>query len=119
MSATPLDISGSPIQLALPASSTVDSAAQDVRNRHLSIGATWTTGATGTFSLQCSFDGGVTWRDVPGASAEFTANGNAQPANSASAATWNFLHVPGGKVRIRYTATSGTGTASLWFAWTD
>lgn len=117
--ATPLDLSGSPEIIALPASGTVTSRGEDVRNRHLSIRASWTSGPTGVFSLQCSFDAGATWDTVPGSATEFTANGNAQPANSASTAVWNFSNVPGGRWRILYTATSGTGSVQLLRAWTD
>jgi hypothetical protein len=117
--ASPLELSGNPQILTLPATLTVQSASNAVRNRHLSIEASWTGTPTGVFSLVCSFDGGTTFRTVPGASAEFTANGNAQPAGGASAAVWNFLNVPGGLWAILYTATSGTGSARLNWAWTD
>jgi hypothetical protein len=116
---TPLDLSGTPEPVSLPASGTANSLGEDVRNRHLSISAVWTGTPTGTFSLQCSFDSGATWNTVPGAAAEFTANGNAQPAGAGGSAVWNFSHVPGGLWRILYTAVSGTGSLQLRRAWTD
>ena len=56
-----------------------------VAGRRLSVQATWTGTPTGTFSLECSFDG-TTYTAVPGAAAEFTANSQAQPAGGASSA---------------------------------
>ncbi len=83
-----------------------------VQGRRLSVSAAWTGTPTGTFSLETSFDG-TNWYAVPGAAAEFTANGNAQPAGGASSAVWNWYNVPGTMVRIKYARTSGTGTATL------
>lgn len=83
-----------------------------VQGRRLSVSASWTGTPTGTFSLETSFDG-QTWYAVPGAAAEFTANGQAQPAGGAGAAVWNWFNVPGSQVRLKYTRTSGTGTATL------
>lgn len=83
-----------------------------VRGRRLSVQATWTGTPTGTFALQCSFDG-TNWTTVPGAAAEFTANSQAQPAGSASSAIWTWYNVPGSLLRIAYARTSGTGTATL------
>lgn len=80
-----------------------------VRGRQLSIIAAWTGTPTGTFDLQCSVDG-ATWASVPGASAEFTSNSQSQPAGSAGSAIWTWFGVPGGSVRLSYTATGGTGT---------
>lgn len=80
-----------------------------VQGRRLSIAASWTGTPTGTFSLETSFDG-VNYTTIPGAAAEFTASGNAQPAGGAGAATWTWVNVPGTTVQLRYTATSGTGT---------
>ncbi len=79
-----------------------------VAGRRLSVQATWTGTPTGTFSLECSFDG-TTYTTVPGASAEFTANSQAQPAGGASSAVWNWANVPGNMARIRYTRSGGTG----------
>lgn len=103
--------------MTLAASGTAATQALPVKNRHLSLDASWTGTPTGVFALQCSFDSGATWRTVPGASAEFTANGNAQPAGGVSNAAWNFSNVPGGSWRILYTATSGTGTATIRYGW--
>lgn len=83
-----------------------------VRGRRLSIAASWTDTPTGSFSLEYKKPDG-TAAAVPGASAEFTASGNAQPAGSASAALWNWSNVPAAEVRITYTRSSGTGTATL------
>jgi hypothetical protein len=80
-----------------------------VKSSRLSIMASWTGTPTGVFSLECAFDG-ATWVTVPGAAAEFTANSQAQPAGGAGSAVWNWINVPGNLARIRYTATSGTGT---------
>jgi hypothetical protein len=79
-----------------------------INGRRLSIRATWTGTPTGTFSLECSFDN-TNWTTVPGASAEFTANSQAQPAGGASSAVWNWSNVPGNMARLRYTASGGTG----------
>jgi len=79
-----------------------------VQGGRLSIQATWTGTPTGVFSLETSFDG-VNYSTIPGAAAEFTASGNAQPAGGGSSATWNWSNVPGSMVQLRYTATSGTG----------
>lgn len=84
-----------------------------VAGRRLSIQAAWTGTPVGTFALECSFDGGATWTTVPGAAAEFTANGQAQPAGGASSAVWNWSNVPGNMVRLLYTRSSGTGTATV------
>ncbi len=105
------------VTLSLLATGTQTSQALPVKNRHLSIDASWTGTPTGVFSLQCSFDSGATWRTVPGASVEFTANGNAQPAGSASSAVWNFVNVPGGAWRISYAAGSNTSTATFRYGW--
>jgi hypothetical protein len=83
-----------------------------VQGRRLSIQAVWTGTPTGTFALECSFDG-ATYTVVPGAATEFTSNNQAQPAGSASSAVWNWSNVPGNLARIRYTATSGTGTLTI------
>lgn len=117
MSSPVSKVSDGTLDLTFAASGTADTPILPVKNRRLSIDASWTGTPTGVFKLQCSFDSGTTWRDVPGAAAEFTANGNLQPAASASNAVWNFVNVPGGAWRIRYTATSGTGAGVLRFAW--
>jgi hypothetical protein len=83
-----------------------------VQGRRLSMQASWTGTPTGTFSLETSFDG-ASFTPIPGAAAEFTASGNAQPAGAASSATWNWLNVPGTMVQLRYTATGGTGTLTV------
>ena len=93
----------------LPSSGTAIFGPFPVNGRRLSIQASWTGTPTGTFALQCSFDG-ATYVTVPGASAEFTANSQAQPAGGASSAIWNWSNVPGSMARLLYTATSGTGT---------
>lgn len=78
----------------------------------LSMQATWTGTPTGTFSLECSYDG-ANYVTVPGAAAEFTANSQAQPAGGASSAVWNWANVPGTTAQLRYTSTSGTGTLTV------
>jgi hypothetical protein len=83
-----------------------------VQGRRLSVYAAWTGTPTGTFALQCTFDG-TNWTTVPGAAAEFTANSQAQPAGGASSAVWNWSNVPGNMARIRYTRSSGTGTLTI------
>lgn len=83
-----------------------------VAGRRLSVQATWTGTPTGTFSLQCSFDG-TNWTTVPGAAAEFTANSQAQPAGGASSAIWNWSNVPGNMARIWYARSGGTGTLTI------
>ena len=83
-----------------------------VQGRRLSVSASWTGTPTGTFSLETSFDG-LVWHTVPGAAAEFTANGQTQPAGAAGSAVWNWYNVPGTMVRIKYARTSGTGTGTL------
>lgn len=104
--------------LALPAAGTAATGWFPVRGRRLSIPAEWSGTPTGTFSLQYEKNDG-TAAAVPGASVEFTANGNAQPAASASSALWNWSNVPAGKVRILYTATSSTGTLTYSPIWSD
>ncbi len=89
-----------------------------VQGRRLSVSAAWTGTPTGTFSLETCFDG-VTWFAVPGSAAEFTANGQAQPAGSGSSAVWNWYNIPGTLIRIRYVSTSGAGTATLRAAFGD
>lgn len=113
-------VSDGTMTMALPgAAATVDTPGLPVRNKRLSIVASWPATGTpvGVFKLQCSFDAGANWDDVPGAAAEFTANGNLQPAGTAARVVWNFVNMPAGSWRIRYTGTSGTGTATLRFAW--
>ena len=83
-----------------------------VGGRRLSVLATWTGTPTGTFSLECSFDGS-TYTTVPGAAAEFTSNSQAQPAGGAGSAIWNWSNIPGNMARIKYTATSGTGMLTI------
>lgn len=89
-----------------------------VAGARLSIDASWTGTPTGVFSLECTFDG-QTWRTVPGADPEFTASPNAQPAGADGASVWNWCHVPGSMIRVRYTVTSGTGTVWLRAVWGD
>ncbi len=83
-----------------------------IQGRRLSVWASWTGTPTGSFSLECTFDG-KTWVVVPGAAAEFTANSQAQPAGGASSAVWNWANVPGNMARIRYTRSGGTGTLTI------
>lgn len=83
-----------------------------VQGRRLSVFASWTGTPTGTFSLECSFNG-TDWATVPGAATEFTANSQAQPAGGASSAVWNWSNVPGSMARIRYTRSGGTGTLTI------
>lgn len=90
-----------------------------VAGRRLSVVAQWTGTPTGTFSLEATWDGGATWQTVPGAAAEFTANSQTQPGGSASSAVWNWSNVPGNMVRLRYTASGGTGQLNGRFAWGD
>lgn len=80
-----------------------------IQGRRLSVYASWTGTPTGTFALECSFDG-QTWAVVPGAAAEFTANSQLQPAGGASSAVWNWSNIPGNMARIKYTRSGGTGT---------
>ena len=103
-------LSGSGTANNLSASTTFGPLA--VAGRQLSVGATWTGTPTGTFSLEHTFDG-TTWRVVPGASAEFTANGQAQPAGAAGSAVWTWVNLPGQQVRLVYTRTGGTGTLTV------
>lgn len=111
--ATSRPLSGSGVANNLPSSGTASFGSFPVAGRRLSVQATWTGTPTGTFALQVSFDGQQTWVTVPGAAAEFTANGQAQPAGSGSSAVWNWSNVPGNLARILYTATSGTGTLTI------
>lgn len=83
-----------------------------VQGRRLSVYAAWTGTPSGTFALECSFDG-TNWTAIPGAAAEFTANGQAQPAGGAGSAVWNWINVPGNMARIRYTRSGGTGTLTI------
>ena len=85
-----------------------------LQHARLSIIAVWTGTPTGTFALQTSADGGGAWVTVPGASAEFTSNGQAQPAGSSGSAVWTWYGVPGQTVRLQYTYTSGTGTLTVY-----
>lgn len=84
-----------------------------VRGARLTIAASWTGTPTGTFALQASPDG-VTWTTVPGAAAEFTSNSQSQPAGGAGSAWWTWYGLPGTLLQLVYTATSGTGTVTLW-----
>lgn len=75
-------------------------------------GATGTP--VGTLSLEFSLNG-TNWKPIPGASAEFTANGNTQPAGSAGdiVCSWRELR-PYKRVRLKYVSTSGgAANASL------
>jgi hypothetical protein len=102
--------------LALAATGTQRTRAFPVRNRRLDAIATWTGTPTGVLSLDVSYDGGVTWKAAPGAAAEFTANGNAQPAGSASSGVYNWINVPGAIFSFSYAATSGTGTLTVAYS---
>lgn len=82
------------------------------QGRRLSVQTTWTGTPTGVFSLETTFNG-TTWHTVPGAAAEFTANGQTQPAGAGGSAIWTWYNIPGSQLRILYTRTSGTGTATL------
>lgn len=75
----------------------------------LSIAVAWSGTPTGSFALQMQMPDG-TWAAIPGASAEFTSNSQAQPAGAASSAAWTWYGIPAANVRLSYTATSGTGT---------
>lgn len=110
--ATQRPLSGSGVASNLPSSGTAVFGPFPVAGRRLSIQATWTGTPTGTFALQCAFDG-TNYATVPGAAAEFTANSQAQPAGGAGSAIWNWVNVPGNMARILYTATSGTGTLTV------
>ncbi len=83
-----------------------------VAGKRLSLEVAWTGTPTGVLTLECSFDGQV-WRTIPGATAQFTAGGQAQPAGTASSGVYNWVNVPGQMVRLKYTRTSGTGTATV------
>ncbi len=111
--ATARPLSGSGSASNLPSSGTAVFGPFPVAGRRLSVQAVWTGTPTGTFALQCSFDGQATWTTVPGAAAEFTANSQAQPAGGSGSAVWNWSNVPGNMCRILYTATSGTGTLTI------
>ncbi len=87
---------------------------QPVNGGRLSVGIEWTGTPTGTFALEASFTGN-TWRAVPGASAEFTSNGNAQPAGADGGTILNFSGMPGTLWRLTYTRTSGTGSAIVYW----
>lgn len=90
-----------------------------VAGRRLSIRASWTGTPSGTFSLEASFDGGATWTTIPGASAEFTANSQTQPAGADGGAIWNWSNVPGNLVRLYYTRSGGTGQLNARASWGD
>ncbi len=83
-----------------------------IQGRRLSVFASWTGTPTGTFALECSFNG-KDWVVVPGSAAEFTANSQAQPAGGTGSAVWNWINVPGNMARIRYTRSGGTGTLTI------
>lgn len=88
-----------------------------VQGRRLSIVAAWSGTPSGTFALQTTFDNGTTWTTVPGASVEFTLNGQAQPGGSAGSAVWNWSNVPGTQVRLAWTRSSGTGQLDARASW--
>jgi hypothetical protein len=83
------------------------------RGARLTISARWTGTPTGSFALQFS-DDGTTWASVPGASVEFTNNGQTQPAGGAGSAVWTWYGVPGSQVRLSYAYTSGTGVLTAY-----
>jgi hypothetical protein len=87
-----------------------------VTGRRLSITASWTGTPSGTFSLEQTSDG-TTWATIPGASAEFTANSQAQPAGADGSAIWVWSNVPGTAVRLKYTRSGGTGTLTARSVW--
>lgn len=89
-----------------------------VQGDRLALEASWTGTPTGVFSLETTFDG-TTWREIPGAAPEFTANSQTQPGGADGSAIWIWSNVPGQMVRIRYTATSGTGVLTLRGTWGD
>jgi len=67
-----------------------------------------TSAPIGTISLQFKRLDGSTWADVPGASAEFTANGNSQPNNDTKTIIchWRQLGVYS-RLALLYTRSSG------------
>lgn len=79
-----------------------------VSGRQLSVVAQWTGTPTGSFSLEAQRPDG-TYTPVPGASSEFTANGNAQPSGGAGGAVWTWYNVPGTGLQLKWTG-SGTST---------
>lgn len=85
-----------------------------LQGARLSIHASWTGTAAGTFSLQSSADGNKTWVTVPGAAAEFTANGQTQPSGGPGSAIWTWYGVPGQTVRLFFTLTGGLGTLTAY-----
>ena len=86
------------------------------RGKNLDIHAVWTGTPTGTFSLETSYDGGTTFKTVPGADVEFTANGNAQPAGAGGSALWNWSNMPGVVFRLVWTSLGGSGTLTYSLA---
>ncbi len=103
-------LTGSGTASNLPSSGTVSFGPVALSAARLTLTASWTGTPTGAFSLQYLDPDGATWRTVPGAATEFTSNSQAQPAGSAGSAAWTWYGLPGGAVRLLYTATSGTGT---------
>jgi len=103
-------LSGSGAANNLPASGTAAFGPVPITAARLTMTASWTGTPTGTFALQYLDPDGSSWRTVPGASSEFTANGQAQPAGAAGFGAWTWYGLPGGQVRLLYTATSGQGT---------
>lgn len=85
------------------------------KGQQLTLALAWSSTPTGTYSLECSYDGGVTAVAVPGAAAEFTANSQAQPAGSASSLVANFTNVPGALWRIKYTRSGSSGTTTAYY----
>jgi hypothetical protein len=105
---------GMPVGAAGDMSASFNGPAAATQGTNLSLYIGWSGTPVGTFALQCSYDG-ATWTTVPGASAEFTANSQAQPAGGASASVCNWSNVPGSSWRLAYTRTSGTGTATVYY----
>lgn len=116
VSTRPLTGANAPDPGTMTGTATFNTRGLPVAGRRLSIAASWSGTPTGTFTLQCLFADG-TWRTVPGAAAEFTANGQAHPAGSASSAVWNWSNIPGAQWRLSYTNASGSGTLTSAFAW--
>ena len=103
-------LAGSGTANNLPASGTATFGPVPLTSARLTLTASWAGTPSGTFSLQYLDPDGTTWRTVPGSASEFTSNSQAQPAGGPGAGAWTWYGLPGGQIRLLYTATSGTGT---------
>lgn len=75
----------------------------------LSYVAVWTGTPTGNLDIQVSNDNGTTWTAL-------TITGVTQPSGSDGSHIFHITSLPFERIRLIYTASSGSGTLNVWMS---